>query len=281
MMTPMLLLLACVEPDDSAGPEDSEPAGTGSYEVAWSADPSPITAGVQSEFTTTITGPDGAPVDDLQETHERIVHNVFVSEDLQSFQQLHMEDFGAVGADDLRTATFHFPLTLPYSGRTRVAFDYAHENQYLQTLDWIDVAGDVPQLDAPVEDDTSTRTVDDVVATIEWTVPPIAGFDAAFVIHLQDLDGDDVTDVVPWLGVDAYAIATTFDLAWIGHTHAWVPGMENAAPGAEMPHLYPGPDIELHTVYPTGGRYQMWVQFAREAAPSAPYTVPFQFEVSG
>ena len=281
MMKPMLLLLACVGPDDSAAPADSAPIGSGSYEVAWSADPSPITAGVQSELTTTITGPDGVPVDDLQQTHERMVHNLFVSADLQSFQHVHMEDYTTITADDLRTATFHFPLVLPMSGRTRAVFDYAHENQYLQTLDWIDVGGDVPQLDAPVEDDTSTRTVGDVVATIEWTVAPIAGFDAAFMIHLQDLDGNDITDVVQWLGADAHSIATTFDLVWVGHTHAWVPGMENAAPGHEMPHLYPGPDIELHTVYPMGGRHQMWVQFAREAAPDVPYTVPFQFEVSG
>lgn len=281
MMNRMLLLLACVGPGESAAPGDSSVVGTGSYEVAWSTDPSPIMAGVESEFTTTITGPDGGPVGDLQQTHERMVHNVFVSEDLQSFQHVHMEDHTAISADDLRAATFHFPLVLPLSGRTRAAFDYAHLNQYLQTLDWIDVGGDAPQLGAPVVDDTTTRIVDDVVATIEWTVPAVAGFDAAFMIHLQDLDGNDITDVVPWLGADAHAFATTFDLAWVGHTHAWVPGMENAAPGHEMPHLYPGPDIELHTVYPLGGRHQMWVQFAREAAPDAPYTVPFQFEVSG
>lgn len=281
MMSRMLLQLGCVDPDDTAGPVDSGPQGTGSYEVVWSAVPAPLVAGAESELTTTILDPDGATVQDLQATHEHYVHDVFISEDLQSFQHVHQEDSTPVDADDLAAATFHLPLTLPFAGRTRAAFDYAHHNQFLQDVDWIEVEGGPAQLAAPVEDTTTVRTVGDLVATIEWTVPAVAGFDAAFVLHLQDLDGADVTDVVPWHAVDAYVVAVTFDLAWVGHTHAWVPGMENAGPGQEMPHLYPGPDIEFQAVYPLSGRHQMWVQLAREAAPDAPYTIPFQFEVSG
>ena len=288
-MIGLLLLLACPgTPDDSAttptSPTDDcvllDPTlgADGGYQVAWATDPDPLVAGAQGDLSFQVLGPDGTIVDDLQQSHERMVHVIVISQDLTSFQHVHHEDAYALTADVLRCGYYHTPLTAPFSGRYRLGFDYAHENQYLSTLDWMDVGGAPPQLDAPVVDTATERSVEGMTIDLTWDTPPVAGFEAQWHIDVTE-DGEDVTDVVQYLGADAHAIVASEDLAFVSHTHAWIPGMENMTPGMEMPHQYPGPYIPFHFTFPNPGWHKMWIQFAREADPEAPFLVDFWFEV--
>lgn len=277
----LTLLLACGGPDDDAAEETPDSAATGSgYDVAWSTDPDPLQAGVEANFVEHVTL-DGASIPDLQSNHERYVHTVFVSADLTSFTHTHMEDYQTITADDIRASTFSFPLTLPLSGAYLVAFDYAHQDQWLQTTDEVLVAGDVPQLDAPVEDFATTSIDDDVEVTLTWEIEPLAGYEADFTVYIRTTDGEDVTDLTQWLGADGHAVMVEAGLGWISHTHAWFPDMDSMRPGMTMPHLYPGPEIPFHYVFPVGGTYKMWVQFVREPDPEKIYVLPFMFTVAG
>jgi hypothetical protein len=204
---------------------------------------------------------------------------VLVSKDLSSFQHLHMEDYYPLTADALRAATFHFPVTLPYAGEYRLVFDYAHENQWLQTDDWMTVDGDVPQLDAPVEDWSTTQVVDGMQIELVWDNNPVATYEAQWHIHITQ-DGADVTDLVQYLGADAHALLITEDASWAAHTHAWVPGLETMSPDMSMGHLYPGPDLPFHFTFPAPGNYKAFIQFARAADPDTAFVVPFWIEVS-
>lgn len=269
--------------DDSAAADTAIAEGcvapTGGYAVDWHTTPDPAMAGQEADFSETIYGADGCPVSDLQINHERMVHNIFVSKDLSSFQHLHMEDYYPLTADALRTATFHFPVTLPYSGEYRLVFDYAHENQWLQTDDWMTVDGDVPQLDAPVEDWSTTQSVDGMQIELVWDNNPVATYEAQWHIHITQ-DGADVTDLVQYLGADAHALLITEDASWAAHTHAWVPGLETMSPDMTMGHLYPGPDLPFHFTFPAPGNYKAFIQFARAADPDTAFVVPFWIEVS-
>lgn len=269
--------VACAAVDSSDSPTGV--TGTGRYELSWSADP-PFVAGAPSTLSFSIVGPDGSPAV-LQETHERIVHVSVVSADLQSFQLVHPEDAGEVTQAMLDAATFSVPVTLPAAGETWLAWDYAAENQYLQTFDTTSATGTPAELAAPVEDGATERDVDGLHAALSWEIAPIAGYEAAFDLTLTTPEGDDVTDLVQVLGSDGSAYYAPFAGGAIGHTHAWIPDLENAPPGTESPHLYAGPTIPFHCVFGTGGRYQAWFQVARAANPDAVYTIPFQFEVSG
>lgn len=282
------LLLACPgEPADSADTDDPsddctllDPSlgATGDYQVAWATTPDPLVAGAEGDLAFQVLGPDGTIVDDLQQSHERIAHVIVFSKDLTSFQHIHHEDDFALTADVLRCGGYHAVLTPPLSGDYRLAFDYAHQNQWLQTLDWMAVAGDVPQLDAPVVDPSTERDVDGMHVVFTWDTPPVAGYEAQWHIDITE-DGEDVTDLVPYLGADAHAVITSEDAVFVSHTHAWMPGMEDMTPGMEMPHLYPGPYLPFHFTFPNSGWHKVWIQFTREADPETVFLVDFWFEV--
>lgn len=280
----LLGLVGCTgagEPGDTSSGGDSDATclgASGAYEVEWRTEPAAPIADAPSELWATVLGPDGCPVDDLQQNHERMLHVFVISGDLEHFEHRHMEDQYSITADDLRAATFHFTETFPASGPFRLAFDYAHENQYRTTLDWAEVGGGVPQLDAPVIDPATTLSVDGMDITFTWETPAIATFEAQWALNVTE-GGEDVTDLVQYLGADAHAAIVSEDASFVSHTHAWFPGVENMQPGMEMPHSYPGPYLPFHYTFPAAGRYKIWTQFTRADAPETPHLVAFWVEV--
>ncbi len=281
-MRPLILipLLGCASaPNDDTGPPSETEPVTG-YDVRYGLVPEgcPV-PGETVEFTTEIRDQLGRPVPDLQQSHERMLHTLFVSQDLASFQHLHHEDHYEITADDLRSATFHFPLSLPLGGSYRVVTDYAHQNVYQQNQGWIEACGAPEMAAAPNPTFSTEASVDDTHAALSWTVEPRVGALAQWTVTFTEAEGDDITDVVPWLGADAHAALVSADLAFTGHTHAWT-GIDNMAPGMEMQHLYDGPDIAFQATFTQSGVHRMWVQFARSGAPESPITVPFWFEVA-
>lgn len=263
---------------------DSADSGAGEitdYVVDFQTEPDPLIAGEAGRFGFQVHDQDGNPIEDLQTTHERMAHVQFVSRDLTSFQHLHHEDFAALTGDELREASFGFPLTVPMSGDYKVVFDFAHRNQYLSEAGWITAAGAPAQAASP--DLTAVDVAEDggVTGTLTWDAPPVAGFQSSFTVHLTDDAGADVTDLVQYLGADAHAFVAVADLSWTAHTHAWFPDMESVAPGHPMPQVYTGPDLPFKYVLPVAGTYRAWVQLTRAGAPETPVVLVFTFDVEG
>ena len=281
-----LSLVACDAPaadsgDGAEAGDSGRPAVMGTLVEMWT-DPAPVVAGEAVEFYEHVTDQDGNSLDDLQRNHERYVHTIFVSRDLASFTHTHMEDFtDPLPTDAIRASTFHFPITFPLSGEYLAIFDYARENQWIQTLAALSVAGDVSQLDAAEQDFSTTVAAGDLTVSLSWEVDPAAEVDSIWNAHITTAAGQDVTDLVPWLGADGHSVLVNEGLTWASHTHAWFPDMEGMTPSMTMPHLYSGPDLPFHYVFPAGGTYKMWVQFRRESAPDVVYAAPFMFRVSG
>lgn len=280
MIAALWVLVGC-----TAKETDSDTGGGGADEVTsfnldYRTDPDPPVAGEPAELWYSILDQDGEPVENLQQNHQRMVHVIVLSEDLSSFEHKHHEDQYEVTADDLRTATFHVTETFPYSGNFLVAFDYAYANQYKQSTVVEEVAGDIPQLDAPVEDLSTTVSVEGYTAEFSWAVPPIAGYEAQIWAHVTDSDGNEITDMTQWLGADAHWVIAKADISSISHTHAYIEGMDKVPPDHDMPHEYSGPDLPFHYTPANAGLYKSWLQFAREDAPEDPITIPFMFEVS-
>ena len=278
LLLPLPLLAACSDKGDDSGAA-ADPLVT-SFQLHWWADPEPATANQESEIFFQILDQDGAPVENLQQNHERMAHMVFISGDLSSFEHKHHEDYAAITADDLRSSTFHVPEAFPYSGTFLLAIDFAYANTYQQLSDTLDVEGDVPQLEAPVEDLSTTVSVDGVTADFSWEISPYAGLESVLWVHLTDEDGADITDLVQWLGADAHLVMVKEDLTGLAHTHAYVDGMDSLPPDHSMPQEWTGPDLPFHVTLPYPGVYKSWLQFTREGAPDTPVTVPFMFEVS-
>jgi hypothetical protein len=266
--------------EDSATPDPcAELADVTSYAVEWEADPE-LSAGQESDVTLRVRDQRGCPIEDLQTAHERVVHTLLISADLSSFQHIHHEDFVALTADDLRTSTFHFPFTPPLAGDYRLVFDYAHRNEYQTSTDWASAGGAPAQEPDLALDYDTVSTHDGLTVELRWDIEPFAGFEAAWTAVVTDEAGQDVTDLVQWLGADAHAAVASADLEWVSHTHAWYPGMEDAAPGHPMAHLYDGPELPFHYTFPNAGPHKMWVQFTRAGAPDEPFVFEFAFDVA-
>ncbi len=280
----LLILLACDgNPKESAAPAGDSDTGSipESYLVDWRTDPDPLSAGEAGVFTLQVTDQDGRPVEDLQQSHQRMIHSVFVSADLATFQHLHHEDYADITADDLRAATYRFPITLPTSGAYAVGFDYAHRNRYLHTDDSLSVGGAAPQLDSPDLTEVTSVVTGGVRFDLAWVVSPIAGYESAWSVTLSDAQsGEPVTDLQQWLGADAHVVMAPAALGRIDHSHAWFPGMENAPPGHDMPHQYSGPEVPFHYTFPEAGAWKMWIQCTRASDPDNVLTAPFVFTVS-
>ena len=277
------LLFACTadpEPSDSNGDACNAEAIPSEYDVQIGTDPDPAVAGEEATFHVTVLDGHGCPVEDLQQSHTRMIHSVFVSADLEDFQHLHQEDFEEITADDLAAATFHFPVTFPTSGDRLVIEDFAHLNRFLQDTEHLTVAGSPAQLPEPKVDLSTTVAVRDVVVEFVWEIAPAFGSEAHLAAYVRDEKGDDVTDIVQWLGADAHIVFVSEDLTEAGHTHAWSKGMDNMTPGMTMPALYPGPYLPFHYTFTNPGVHKAWLHFARAAAPDDEYTVPFMFEVA-
>ena len=273
-------LTACVGKPGDSGSDSVADVPVTAFTLDYRTDPDPPVAGEPAELTYSLLDQNGDPVENLQQNHQRMVHVIVLSEDLTSFEHKHHEDQYDVTADDLRTATFHVTEVFPYSGNFLIAFDYAYANQYYQSTVLEEVGGDVPQLDAPVEDLSTTVTGEGYTAEISWDVAPIAGFESQVWVHVTDPDGAEVTDMTQWLGADAHLVMVRADLGWIAHTHAYIEGMDKVPPDHDMPHEYSGPDLPFRYTFSNAGLYKAWVQFAREGAPDDPVTIPFMFEVS-
>lgn len=279
-MYALALAIACT----TETPTDSADSGTSEitdYVVTFQTDPDPLVAGEAGRFSFQVADQDGNPIQDLQTTHERMAHVQFVSRDLTSFQHLHHEDFAALTGDDLRDASFGFPLTLPLAGEYLAVFDFAHRNQYLAESGWLTAAGEPGQAAAPDLTPVAVAEAEGVTGTLAWDAPPVPGYQSSFTVHLTDSAGADVTDLVQYLGADAHAFIAVSDLSWTAHTHAWFPDMENVAPGHPMPQVYTGPDLPFKYVLPVAGTYRAWVQLTRAGAPDTPIVLVYTFTVDG
>ncbi|MSQ02560.1 MAG: hypothetical protein EXR71_11850 [Myxococcales bacterium] len=279
----LVMFLSC---DPTGTDESQDTAGSGAlpvtdYDVHFSTEPHPIVAGESATFRYQIVDQLARPIEDLQTSHERMSHVQFVSRDLTSFQHRHHEDYQLFTADNLRNASFEFPLTVPLAGEYLVVFDYAHRNQYLSTVGALVAGGGPAQADAPVLTPNDVASDRDVTGTLTWDAPAVPGFEASWNIHLTDASGAEITDLVPYLGADAHAFLATSTLDFSAHTHAWFPGMENVAPGHPMPTVYVGPDLPFHYVLPTPGFYRMWIQFTRESEPTTAVVLVFTVLVEG
>ncbi len=277
----MLLLLACTGGPESAEPEDSAEPIPSAYEVRWSTAPDPLIAGQEGSFSLQVTDQDGRPIDDLQQSHQRMIHAIFISSDLEDFQHLHQEDYETITADNLKNASFSFPITPKLATEYRIAFDYAHRNRYQHTEAGLRVVGEPAALESPILEELSIAEDRGLRAELSWDVPPAAGYEAAWRVNITEVDGgEEVTDLVQWLGADAHAVTADVGLNAVGHTHAWFPGMEDAPPGHDMPHQYTGPDVPFHYSFERAGAQKMWIQLSRADAPDTPYLFPFVFTVA-
>ena len=109
----ILLLVACHGPETDDSVSSCVPGAVPeSYVVTRTPNPDPPEAGADTDWTVSFTDQDGCPIQDLQVSHDRMFHQILISEDLSSFQHIHPEDFGDITVDQIKAATWTLSVTL-------------------------------------------------------------------------------------------------------------------------------------------------------------------------
>ena len=206
---------------DDAGHDDAATAGArgasapspGGLQVSEAGhtlrvEQAPERPGVEGELAFEVVGPDGQPVRDYVEQHERDLHLVVVRRDLTLFQHLHprLDDDG----------TWRLPLTLPEAGVYRVIADFrpagAEDGLVLGT----DVTVPGPLVAQPLPEPSTVAEVDGYEVRLDGAL--VAGEESELTFTVSR-DGQPVDALQPYLGANGHLVALRAgDVAYL-HTH--------------------------------------------------------------
>lgn len=207
---------------------------------------SPVTApgavGEEGELSFSIDGPDGEPLLDYTEEHEKELHLIIVREDGTQFRHVHPE------LDE--SGTWSLPWSWDEAGSYRVFTDFipASQESGVTLTRSISVAGDFSPV-AP-EDEVRTSPAGDFEVTLAGDLT--AGGSSLVTLEVTR-DGEAVTTMQPYLGAFGHLVALRDgDLAYL-HVHP-----EGAEPEAGQ---LSGPTVEFATEVPTPGRYLLYFDF--------------------
>ncbi|MEU5863801.1 MULTISPECIES: hypothetical protein [unclassified Nonomuraea] len=208
----------------------------------------PLTAtikpGEATDFSFSVTGPDGRAVTDYQVQHDKKLHFIVVSRDLGSFQHVHPE----MAADGV----WSVKVTFPEAGGYRAFADFAPTGGEPLTLG-ADLAVGGDYAPKPLPEASRTSKVDGYDVTLEGDLTP--GQASKLTLKVSK-DGKPVTDLQPYLGAFGHLVALRArDLAYL-HVHP------DGEPGDGR--TKPGPEIVFYAQVPSGGDYRLFLDFQHE-----------------
>jgi len=202
-----------------------------------------LPAGPEVPFSFTVTGPDGAAVQEYNESHEKELQLIVVRRDLAGFQHVHPVRAAA--------GTWSVDLDLAQAGTYRVFADFAPaglagDGVTLGTE--LSVAGAFAPVALPAPAPVST--VDGYEVRLDGD--PVAGPESELTFTVAR-DGRPVTDLEPYLGAFGHLVSLRAgDLAYL-HTHP-----AQSAHAGEVG----GPRVRFATTFPTAGTYRLFLDFA-------------------
>lgn len=280
----LFFLPACQQPQET--PLIGQPDGP--YRLALSLFPTQPQPAEPTSFTFRITDTKtGQPIPDLQILHERVLHSFIVSSDFSTFGHVHHEDFFPLTAQDLATATFHYPYTFSQAGQYLLASEFTHKDRSWVKQFTVAVGKNAQPRAVPV-DLSRAKVFGQYQAQLTTSPdPPVAGYDTELVLHLTHEDGAPVTDLGLYLGTEVHMASWRIDGSNFGHQHTYTPEMaammtamrdhtSNPSHMAQMmvqlmrgpaKQVFHGPDLPIHHFFPTPGTYKVFLECAPGGKP--------------
>jgi hypothetical protein len=251
---------AASEMNDDAGKAESGSAheGHGAGESAaspiqWSFEPEQPKAGDPFTIKMNMKDSEGRAIEEFDESHEKLMHLIVVSEDLSQFLHLHPTYDGTSG--------FSQEAVLPEGGEYRLFADYkpAGEEQR-SAMGSIRLEGE-SETDSLVPDKERTKAVNGINVTLAFSSLK-AGEESELAFTFEDAaNGKAVTDLEPYLGAIGHVVVIGEGAEPYLHVH-----VENDGGS--------GPEARFATSFPKPGLYRIWGQFQRNGEPfTVAYTV--------
>jgi hypothetical protein len=226
----------------------------------------------------------GEAISEMPVDHERQMHLIAVSRDLDRFQHIHPEPDESGGF----AVTTQFPARGAY-----VLFDeFVRDGRKVLDRREIEVGagGDAASLSPDLE----PKTVDGLTVSLETPEEVRAGEEAAFTYTLRKEDGSPAEDLEPYLGAPAHVAIVSEDTQEFAHTHGEDDASAGGASGSDRhgdeggadegkEHAGHGggqtfgPEISFHHTFERPGAYKVWAQFNHHGKVT---TVPFVVEVA-
>ncbi|HWS31276.1 MAG TPA: hypothetical protein VN408_00885 [Actinoplanes sp.] len=167
-----------------------------------------LSTDAEQQFAFRVLGPDGEPVTDYTENHDKDLHLIVVRRDLSGFQHLHP----ALAPD----GTWSTPIAVDAPGQYRVLADF----QPAGTTEALTLGVDVPApgdyRPQPLPAAARTAEVDGYTVTLSGDLRPAAASELALSVSRN---GQEVTDLEPYLGALGHLVVLREgDLAYL-HVH--------------------------------------------------------------
>lgn len=214
----------------------------------------PTLAAGRTAVEFTIAGPDGEPVTDFEETHEKDLHLIVVRRDTTGFQHVHptMDAEGLWSTEvDLTPGDWRF-----FADFQPVALEEG------LTLG-VDASVSGPYDPRPLPAESRTAEVDGYTVTLDGDLAVGESNELTLTVTR---DGSPVTDLQPYLGAYGHLVALRAgDLAYL-HVH---PDGEPGDGATE-----PGPDVVFYATVPSAGGYRLYLDFQHDGVVrTAEFTV--------
>lgn len=282
--------------DESGGMGHGSSVHTHSTRLLYSSAPASIQAGKPATMTLQIVDKKtGKPINDFETVHDKKLHFIVVSDDLQFFTHIHPKFVG--------NGKFEITTTLPRNGRYRLYADYKPQGK----------EGEVALQEITVGDakpTSSTRLTPDVLRN-GWMVKNVASHDEGLeptknatrynvalmpmpaqieagkdvMLHFQvrDAAGKPLSKLEPYLGARGHCVILSSDPKTYLHTHPLdanhsMSDMKMGDMKMSEDHggqaSAQGSDVMFHTNFPAAGTYKIWGQFKHNGKiVSAPFVV--------
>jgi hypothetical protein len=222
----------------------------------------------------------GEVISELPVDHERQMHLIAVSRDLEQFQHVHPEP--SASGDFAVTTEF------PTEGTYTLFDEFVRDGR--KVLDRREIEVGAGGGAASLSPDLEPKTVDGLTVSLEAPEEIRAGEEVAFAYTLKKEDGTPADDLEPYLGAPAHVAIVSEDTQEFAHTHGEAAGPSRGEASGSGGHGDEGeehaghgegqtfgPEIGFHHTFETPGLYKVWAQFNHHGSV---ITVPFVVEVT-
>lgn len=268
--------------DSAEGASGAVAPAEAGVEVQTRVEPASPTPGEPTELTYRVSeaGSDEA-ISELPVDHERQMHLIAVSRDLQQFQHIHPEPDAS--------GDFAVTTEFPVEGAYALFDEFVRDGR--KVLDRREIEVGAGGGAASLSPDLEPKTVDGLTVSLEAPEEIRAGEEAAFTYILEKEDGTLADDLEPYLGAPAHVAIVSEDTQEFAHTHGEAAGTagdeasDSGGHGDEGKEEHAthgegqtfGPEIGFHHTFEMPGLYKVWAQFNHHGSV---ITVPFVVEVA-
>jgi Cupredoxin-like domain len=280
----ILLVVFCVfvsvacrsESDNSGGANQSNQnvskssdVGNKLFTVEFKTEPAQVKSGEKAKLIFAVKNERSEMIRDFDLVHEKLMHLLIVSEDLEEFYHEHPE----VQSDGSFAAGF----TFTNGGKYKLYADFKPTGTEQTAKDFsLDVSGSPRASKELKADEKFEKTVGDLRVVMAYVGDLVTNKELMLEFQVFDAKTNaPVTDLENYLGAKAHFVVISRDLEEFVHAHPMsqdnVKSENEKLAGASAQSI-----VSAHISFPKQGLYRLWAQFKRGGKVT---TVPFTFEV--